>query len=133
MNEELGTTKPWLPCPALPTPAVLTQICHPSTRESEVAESSFPGWPELRGETQLQRQNPGGELELCQSHACSLVVGPISVSLYGPRLVDSVGLLVVSLTPLICSLLPPTLPQDSLMFDAANIILILMLRKAGFL
>ena len=65
--------------------------------------------------------------------ACSLVGGPVSVSPHGPRLVGSVGLLVVSLTPLICSLLPPTLPQDSLMFDAANIILILMLRKAGFL
>ena len=35
------------------------------------------------------------------------------VSLSGPRLVDSVGFLVVSLTPLAPPILPPPLPQDS--------------------
>ena len=33
------------------------------------------------------------------SHAYSLVCGSVSVNPYGPRLVDSVGFLVVSLTP----------------------------------
>jgi hypothetical protein len=43
-------------------------------------------------------------------HVCSLVGGSVSMSLYGPRLVDSVGFLVVSLTPLTPSILPPHLP-----------------------
>jgi hypothetical protein len=34
------------------------------------------------------------------SHACSLVGGSVSVGPYGPRLVDSVGFLMVSLAPL---------------------------------
>ena len=42
-----------------------------------------------------------------------LVVGSVSVSHHGPRLVDSKGLLLVSLTPLAGSILFPTLPQDS--------------------
>jgi hypothetical protein len=45
--------------------------------------------------------------------ACSLVGGPGSVRLHDFRLVDSVGLLVVSLTPPACQLLSLTLPQDS--------------------
>jgi len=43
--------------------------------------------------------------------ACSLVGAPGSVNLYGPRTVDSMGLLEVSLTILICSLLSPTLQR----------------------
>ena len=39
---------------------------------------------------------------------CSLVGGSVSVSLHGPRLVDSVGLPEVSLIPLV-----PSLPQQS--------------------
>ena len=35
--------------------------------------------------------------------ACSLVDGSVSVSTHGPRLVDRVGLLVVSLIPLVSS------------------------------
>ena len=50
---------------------------------------------------------------LCQSHAGSLVGGSVSVSPYGPRLVDSVGFLVVSLTPLAPTILPAWLLQDS--------------------
>jgi hypothetical protein len=47
---------------------------------------------------------------LGEYHAC----GSVSVSPYEPRLVDSVGgVLVVSLTPLAPTLLPFTLPQDS--------------------
>ena len=51
---------------------------------------------------------------LGQSHIGSLVVGSVSVSPYEPRLVDSVGFLVVSLTPLAPTILPPSLQQDSL-------------------
>lgn len=39
------------------------------------------------------------------SYACSLVGGLVSVSLYVPRLVDSVGFLVVSLTSMALSVL----------------------------
>jgi hypothetical protein len=45
---------------------------------------------------------------------CSLVGGLGSVSPYAPTLFDSVILLLVPLTYLICSLISPTLPQDSL-------------------
>jgi hypothetical protein len=48
------------------------------------------------------------------SHAFSLVGGLISVRPYRPRLVGSVGLPVVSLTPPASSILPSTRPQDSL-------------------
>jgi hypothetical protein len=47
------------------------------------------------------------------AHACFLVGGSVSVSSYGPRLVDSVGLLDVSLTPQSSSILSLTVPQDS--------------------
>ena len=40
---------------------------------------------------------------------CFLVGGPFYVNPYGSRLVDSVGLLVMSMTPLACSILLPTL------------------------
>ena len=43
------------------------------------------------------------------AHACSLADGLVSVSLHGPKLGDSVGLLVVSLTPSDIFNLPPTL------------------------
>ena len=46
--------------------------------------------------------------------ACSLVGGSGSVSPHGPRLLDPLGLLVVSLTSLAPSILPLFLPQDSL-------------------
>ena len=36
---------------------------------------------------------------LSEAHACSLVFSLVSVSSHAPRLVDSVGLLLVSLTP----------------------------------
>ena len=51
---------------------------------------------------------------LGSGHVQSLFGGPVSVSLHGPRLVYSVGLLVMSLTPLASSFLPLTLPQDLL-------------------
>ena len=44
---------------------------------------------------------------------CFLVGGSISDSLQGYSLVDSVDLLVESITPLGSSILPPTLPQHS--------------------
>jgi hypothetical protein len=46
--------------------------------------------------------------------ACSLVGGSVSVSSHRPRVVASVGPLVVFLTPLASSILSPTLPQDFL-------------------
>ena len=49
----------------------------------------------------------------CSPCACSLVSDPASMSPHAPRLVDSVGLLKVSLTHLACSILFPTLPIDS--------------------
>jgi hypothetical protein len=48
------------------------------------------------------------------THACSLVGGSVSVSPQGLRLLDSVGLLVMSLTSPALSILSPTLPHDSL-------------------
>lgn len=50
---------------------------------------------------------------LGQSHAGFLVVGSVSVRSYENRLVDSVDILVVSLTPLASTILPPPLQQDS--------------------
>jgi hypothetical protein len=47
-------------------------------------------------------------------YAHSLIAGSVSVTPHGPRLVDSVGLLVVSLTPPPPSILLQTLPQVSL-------------------
>ena len=47
-------------------------------------------------------------------HACYLVVDSVSVSLHGPRLVGSVGLLVVCLTHPVPLTLSETLPQNSL-------------------
>jgi hypothetical protein len=47
-------------------------------------------------------------------HACSLVGGSVSGSPQGSRLVNSVGLLIESLSPLGSSIVPPSLPQDSL-------------------
>jgi hypothetical protein len=44
--------------------------------------------------------------------SCSLVGGSVSVSLHEPRLVDSVGLLVMCFTSPAHSVLSPTLPQD---------------------
>lgn len=46
--------------------------------------------------------------------ACSLAGDPGSTVPHVPKIVDSVGLLVVSLTPPTCSLAFPTLPQDCL-------------------
>lgn len=46
-------------------------------------------------------------------YACFLVGGSISLVLYGPRLVDVVGFLVVSLNSLAPSILPLSLPLDS--------------------
>jgi hypothetical protein len=60
--------------------------------------------------TKLQVCCAGG---LGSYHAYSLIGGLISVSPDGPRLVYSVGFLVVLLTPLASSILPPPLPQDS--------------------
>ena len=47
------------------------------------------------------------------THVCALIGYSVSVSPYGHRLVGSVGLLVVSLTPWASSILSPTLLQDS--------------------
>ena len=48
--------------------------------------------------------------------ACSLLGGSVSMSPHRPRVVDSVGLFMVSLTPLACSVLSITIiiPQKSL-------------------
>ena len=46
--------------------------------------------------------------------ACFLIGSSVSVSLHGPRIVDYVGLLVVSLASLASSNLLPTLAQYSL-------------------
>lgn len=51
--------------------------------------------------------------DLGQAPVCSLVGGLGFVRPCGPRLVDSVVLLVVSLTPPTCSFKTPTLPQGS--------------------
>ena len=48
------------------------------------------------------------------SHECSLVGTPVSMSPHGPRLVNSVSFLVVSLTSLAPSILPTPLPRDFL-------------------
>jgi hypothetical protein len=48
------------------------------------------------------------------THVYSLIGGSVSGSLKGFRLVDSVGLLMEFLSPLCPSILPPTLPQESL-------------------
>ena len=53
---------------------------------------------------------------------CSLVGGLVSVSTHGPKLVESLGLLVVSLPLLACAILSPTVPQDILGFDYFSII-----------
>ena len=55
-----------------------------------------------------------GCVGLGPASVCYLVGGSVSVGPHGSRLVDSVSLLVVSLTLLGCSLLFPTCPQDSL-------------------
>ena len=46
---------------------------------------------------------------LGQSHAGSLVGGSVSMSHYGLRLVDSVGFLMMSLTHMAPTILPPLL------------------------
>lgn len=46
------------------------------------------------------------------SHSCSLVDSSVFISPHGPRIVGSIDFLVVSLTPLAPSILPPPLPQD---------------------
>ena len=50
---------------------------------------------------------------LGQSYACSLVGGSVSVRPYRPRLVASVGFLMVSMTLLAPMILPLPLLQDS--------------------
>ena len=52
--------------------------------------------------------------DLGAAPVCSLVGGLVSVSPHWPMLADSVGLLVVSLTPLAPLILPTILPKDSL-------------------
>jgi hypothetical protein len=63
--------------------------------------------------------------DLSQSQACSLVGSWVSVNAYGPRLVDSIGFLVVPSTPLASKTLPPLLLQDSpklcLMFGCGSL------------
>lgn len=49
---------------------------------------------------------------LCQSHACSMVDGSDSVSSCETRLVDSVGFLRMSLTPLAPTFFPPPLQNQ---------------------
>jgi len=49
---------------------------------------------------------------LAPFHEGSLVGGSVSLSLYAPKLVDSVDFLVISLTCLAPSILSPSLPQD---------------------
>jgi hypothetical protein len=51
---------------------------------------------------------------LGQSQACFVVGGSVSVGLYWPRLVDSVGFLVMLMTPLAPTILFSPLTQDSL-------------------
>ena len=47
------------------------------------------------------------------AHACALVGGSVSMSLYEPRLVDSVSFFVVSLTLLAPTILPSSLLHSS--------------------
>lgn len=54
----------------------------------------------------------GGEEVLGPAPACSLFGVSVSVKLHGSKLVDSVNLLVVSMTSLAHSILSSTLPQD---------------------
>jgi hypothetical protein len=49
---------------------------------------------------------------LGQANACSLVGSSLSLSPYCPRFTDSVGPLVVSLTPVAPTILPSPSPQD---------------------
>lgn len=61
-----------------------------------------PLFPILESPMKTKLQNCYISTEsLGESHACSLVGGSVSVSLYELRLVDSVGFLMVSLTPLV--------------------------------
>lgn len=55
--------------------------------------------------------------------ACSLVGSSVTMSLYRPRVIDSVGFLVVSLTPLAPSVIPPfqSNPQDLLQFGGGSL------------
>lgn len=46
---------------------------------------------------------------LCLSQACCLVGDSVSVGPYAPRLVDSIDFLMISVTLLVPSILPPTL------------------------
>ena len=55
-----------------------------------------------------------------QTHKGSLIVDSVSVSLYEPRFIDPMGFLVVSLTSLAPSVLPPPLSQDSLIFGCGS-------------
>jgi hypothetical protein len=58
------------------------------------------------------------------SHQCSLIGGSISVSLCGPSLVDSVGFLMVSLTPGSynpSSTLSTRFPELQLMFGCGSL------------
>jgi hypothetical protein len=48
-----------------------------------------------------------------QSHTSFLVGGLLSVRPYQPKLVDDVGFLVVSLNPLMHTILPPSLSKNS--------------------
>ena len=48
------------------------------------------------------------------SHACSLFDTSVFMSYFWPILVDPVGFLVVSLTPLALSIVSPPLPHNSL-------------------
>jgi hypothetical protein len=50
---------------------------------------------------------------LYQSHACSLVGSSVSVSPYGPKLVDSLCFLMVSLAPLAPTILHPLILQHA--------------------
>jgi hypothetical protein len=70
-------------------------------------------------------------LQMCvrrvgSAHAPSLVGGSVSVNPHGSRLVDSVGLLVVLLTPLVPSIVPrphssTRLPEFHLMFGCRSL------------
>lgn len=50
---------------------------------------------------------------LNQTYLCFLVIGSVSVSPYELRLVDFTGFLVMSMTPLVPTILPPSLQQHS--------------------
>lgn len=107
-SEKKGNT-PW-------TPSYLGHLVPAGLDTSSPTEDQL-GSPGRRKGIQWQGTETQTALAANTLHSapsCSLVGGPASVSHHRPRLVDSIGLLMVSLTLLAFSILSLTLLQDSL-------------------